>query len=100
MGRRGSGEIRPEILESLLKATCSVRDQVGEINAELADDRKAAVDEHGLHAGAFALCVRIKRMDQVKRLAFLAAFDSYRHILDLDKATQMEAFAATQERAA
>lgn len=100
MGKRGSGDIRPEILSSLLKVTCDAREQVAEINAEIGEDRKAAVLEHGLHPAAFAVCVRLARMDQVKRLAFLAAFDSYRHILSLDDARQVEAFAEPQERAA
>lgn len=98
MGRRGRGDIAPEILASLLKVTCDARDQAADINREVADDRKAAVDEHGLHAGAFGLCVRLKRMDQVKRLAFLAALDSYRHILKLDDAPQAEAFGEQQRR--
>lgn len=100
MTRRGSGDIRPEILKSLLKVTCDAREQIADISQDVTEDRKAAQLEHGLHPAAFALCVRLARMDQVKRLAFLAALDSYRDILNLDDAPQAEAFAPAQERAA
>lgn len=100
MPRLGSGDIRPEILASLLKATTDAKEQIADITSELTDDRKAAELEHGLHPGAFALCVRLSRMDQVKRLAFLAALDSYRHILKLDDAPQAEAFEQPRERVA
>lgn len=100
MPRLGSGDISPEILASLLKATTDAKEQIADINGELSDDRKAAVDEHGLHPAAFALCVRLSRMEQVKRIAFLAAFDSYRDILNLDDAPQAEAFVESHERAA
>ena len=92
MARRGSGEIKPEILQALVKVSVEAKQQSADIAAEVARDRKAAVDDHGLHPRAFSLCVTLSRMDQVKRLAFLQALDSYRHILSLDDAPQIEAF--------
>lgn len=90
--RRGDGSIATETLKALMIRGIETKDSVGEINEEFARDRKEAIEQHGLHARAFSLCLTLKRMDQVKRTAFLAAFDSYRHILDLDDETQIEAF--------
>lgn len=98
MARRGNG-VKPEILQGLLRVSLDTQEHIGELQSEVSEDRKAAVREHGLHAGAFALCVRLAKMDQVKRLAFLNAFDAYREPLNLDDAPQTEAF-EQRERAA
>lgn len=92
MRNRGGGDITPETLKALMLSAIEAKESVGDINAEFARDRREAVERHGLHPRAFSLCLTIKRMDQVKRTALLAAFDSYRHILDLDAAPQAEAF--------
>lgn len=88
--RRGDGSIDPDKLKALFKSEQRAREEAGEITAEFAADRKAAVDNHGLHPRAFTLCATIGRMPQVKRLALLNAFDSYRDILKLDDAPQGE----------
>lgn len=84
--------IRPEILQALLRQAVDAKEQTKEINDDVARDRKQAVQEHGLHQRAFSLCVTLKRMEQVKRIAFLEALDTYREILKLDEETQIEAF--------
>lgn len=84
--------IKPDILKSLINAGIKAKAEIKGINDEFNADRKVAEDEHGLHPGAFGLTLRLKGMEQVKRLAFLDAFDRYRDILKLDDAPQIEAF--------
>lgn len=102
MSNRGDGSIDPNKLKALFGAAQRARSETEDINTEFAKDRKAAVEEHGLHARAFNMCVGIARLDQVKRLALLTALDNYRHILQLDEAPQGELLAgiAAQARAA
>ena len=87
---RGDGSIEPVKLKALMGRALKVKDEIGEINADFNADKKEAIDKHGLHGRAFNLCVTVARMEQVKRLAFLNAFDSYRDILKLDDAPQGE----------
>ena len=91
---------KSEILISLLKAALDAKEQQGEIAAEFAADKRQAIEDHNLHPRAFSLCVALKRMDQVKRLDLLNAFDRYRWVLKLDDAPQLEAFDANQYRRA
>jgi uncharacterized protein (UPF0335 family) len=90
MKRRGSGSIDPAKLVALMGATIDARENAKEITDEVKRDVREAVESHGLHARAFSMCVAISKLDQVKRLALLQAFDSYRHILALDDAPQEE----------
>lgn len=77
-------------LVSLMGAAIEAREGAKELTDAVREDIKVAVDEHGLHPRAFSLCLSISRLDQVKRVALLKAFDSYRHILALDDAPQSE----------
>lgn len=88
--RRGDGSIEPNKLIALLHAATEAREASQEISAAVRDDLKVAALEHGLHTRAFNLCLSIARLDQVKRIALLNAFDSYRHILGLDDEPQHE----------
>lgn len=98
MTNRGDGRMDPDVLKALMSQAVETKDQTAEFNAEYSKDKKTAVEKHGLHSRAFSLCVTLKRMDQVKRLAFLDALDSYRHILKLDDAPQKEAFSEHQPK--
>ena len=90
MIRAGSGGVDRNKLISLIGATIDAREQAKEITSEVRADLADAVNNYGLNPSAFNLCLRVARMDQVKRVAFLSAFDSYRHILALDDAPQAE----------
>lgn len=92
MKRMGSGAIDPQKLHALMGTVLDARASTSEINKEAATDVRAAVLTEGLHSRAFNLCVSLARMDQVKRVAFLAAFDDYRAILEIDAAPQQEMF--------
>jgi hypothetical protein len=90
MSKRGDGSIDPAKLKSLVERSISMKAEVADINKDLNGDLKVAEVEHGLHKPAFNLCLSLKKMSQVKRLAYLAALDNYRHILGLDDAPQTE----------
>ena len=90
MKRLGDGSIDPRKLISLMGSAIEARLGAKEITDEVRRDINAAVLTHGLHPRAFSLCLSISRLDQVKRIALLQAFDSYRHILGLDDAPQTE----------
>lgn len=86
----GAGSIEPKKLAALMGTAIDAREQIREIQDEVNRDTKAAALQHGLHPGAFAMCLRISKLDQVKRIALLNAFDEYRHVLGLDDAPQVE----------
>jgi hypothetical protein len=74
------------LIQSMNMATADSR----EINRTVKKDIQKAVDEYDLHPRAFNLCASISRMDQIKRLALLRAFDQYRKLLQLDEEPQGE----------
>lgn len=84
--------LKPEILSALVRAGIRARQEQAQIAEEFNRDKQEAVESHDLHPRAFTLCLTLARMDQVKRLALLAAFDRYREILKLNDAPQTEAF--------
>lgn len=90
MKRRGSGTIDPAKLIALMGTTIEARENAKEITDEVRRDVRDAAESHGLHPRAFSMCLAISKLDQVKRIALLEAFDSYRHILALDAAPQAE----------
>src|ERR1700724_661252 len=55
-----------------------VQSENGAIGAEI----KEAVKNRHLHSGALKLIAKLVRMDELKRLAFLSAFDLYRTYAD------------------
>ena len=91
--------MKAEILTSLMTRALRSKAEQGDIARELNDDKQEAIGEHGLHARAFSICLALKRMDQVKRLALLEAFDEYRQTIKLDDAPQTEAFEEHRRRA-
>lgn len=90
MKRLGDGSIDPKKLISLMGSAIEARQGAKDLTDAVRDDIKAATEVHGLHPRAFSLCLSISRLDQVKRVALLKAFDSYRHILALDDEEQIE----------
>ena len=90
MTRMGDVSIDTKKLQSLLMAAIEAQDAAAEITNVVAEDVKEAKLTLGLHTKAFAMCKSIHRLDQVKRIALLQAFDSYREILHLDDAPQSE----------
>lgn len=83
-------KLEPEKLFALVIAAQQASADTREIRSLINRDIKAAVGSWELHPRAFALAVSIYRMDQVKRLALLRAFDAYRKALNLDDETQIE----------
>jgi len=90
MPKMGDGRIDRDKLIALMGAALEATEASKEITDVVAQDIRMAAQTHGLHARAFAMCRSIARMDQVKRIALLDAFDSYRDILELDSAPQGE----------
>ncbi|TXH44470.1 MAG: hypothetical protein E6Q97_32580 [Desulfurellales bacterium] len=90
MRKMGDGQIDPKKLCALLGAALEAQTAATEITSVVAEDIKEAKLAHGLNTRAFAMCKSIARLDQVKRIALLQAFDSYREILRLDDAPQEE----------
>lgn len=90
MKRLGDASIDPRKLVSLMGTAIEARNGAKEITDAVREDIKVATEEYGLHPRAFALCLSISRLDQVKRAALLRAFDVYRQILALDDEPQME----------
>lgn len=88
--KRGDGSIDPKKLCALMGSALEAQQAAAEITSVVAEDIKEAKLAHGLHTKAFAMCKAIARLDQVKRIALLQAFDSYRDILKLDDAPQEE----------
>jgi hypothetical protein len=86
----GDGTIDPQKLTALMGLSIEAEEAAREIKDAVAGDIRAASLTHGLHLRAFTMCRQIARMDQVKRLALLQAFDNYREILNLDNAPQAE----------
>lgn len=90
MKKAGDGSIDAGKLVALMGSAIEARDSAKEITDVVRDDLKDAEANHGLHRRAFSMCLSISRLDQVKRIALLQAFDAYRQILALDDAPQSE----------
>lgn len=105
--------INDQQFKSLVKKVGETKAKVASLNGEVGERVQHAVDNAGLHAGAFKLICKLERMDEQKRDEFLRQFDIYRekaiklalfgeeHIGDLadmaDKETQEEADARAAE---
>lgn len=73
------------VLASLVSQVETMKAKSSTINGELGEKIASAVDKHNLHAGAFKLMCKLKKMDAVKLMAWLTHFDDYREKLQLDK---------------
>lgn len=72
------------VLDILIRKGNTTRDKVGTLNGDYGEAIADAVDKHNLHASAFKLAAKLKRMDPVKLNAFLTHFDDYRGKLGID----------------
>jgi hypothetical protein len=63
---------------ALIKAADQAKTKVASVNGEIGERIKHAVDNANLHPGAFKLILKLYRMDEEKRDAFLRSFDAYR----------------------
>lgn len=59
--------IDKEIFSSLMKGVSANKAKISELSGHIGSRIKNAADGYNLHRGAFALMVRMKRMDEVKR---------------------------------
>jgi hypothetical protein len=56
-----------EIFSSLMKEVSANKAKISELSGHIGSRIKLAADNNNLHRGAFALMVRMKKMDEVKR---------------------------------
>ncbi len=86
---------------SLLKAADQAKTKVAETNGAIGERIKHAAENANLHPGAFKLILKLYRMSEEKRDAYLANFDLYRdfarelnlfqeHVGDLDTLARKE----------
>ena len=66
------------VFKALAQLAEQVKKRMASASGELGERIKNAVEDGGLHAGAFKQVVRLNRMDVLKRNAFLRHFDLYR----------------------
>lgn len=59
--------IDKEIFSSLMKEVSANKGKISELSGHIGSRIKNAADGHNLHRGAFALMVRMNKMDEVKR---------------------------------
>ena len=62
----------------------NIKGEISELSGDLGSLMKELEKEQNLHRKAFKLVQQCKRMDDVKRSAFLAHFDHYRDLANLD----------------
>jgi hypothetical protein len=81
--------INREIFSSLMKEVSANKAEISSLSGEIGARIKNAANENNLHRGAFALMVRMKRMDEAKRN------DLFRNIgLYFDVCTELGFFGA------
>lgn len=85
--------------ERIIAALKSAIQNKDDASAEHASEWKSAKDD-GIHNGAMKLCLSLDRMEEQKRLAFLTAFDAYRHLLFDWDAQRVMPFLAEGDQAA
>lgn len=90
MSKRGDGSVDPVKLKALVQRAIDIKAEAADVIGELNSDITVAVETMSLHKQAFNLCVALKKMDEMKRLAFMRAFESYTHILGLDESPQAD----------
>lgn len=66
------------VFKALIQLADQVKKRVQSANGELGERIKNAVDDGGLHAGAFKAIAKLNRADVMKRNDFLRSFDIYR----------------------
>lgn len=66
------------IVLSLIRASNETRARMQSEAGELGQEIKAAVEDNHVHAGALKLIAKFVRMNELKRVEFLGAFDLYR----------------------
>lgn len=73
-----------KLLASLISQQNTSKSKIDDERGEIGGVISAAVEKHNLHAAAFKLVGKLRRMDAVKLTAFLSHFDDYRTKLGLD----------------
>ena len=66
------------VFKALIQLADQVKKRVQSANGELGERVKNAVDDGGLHAGAFKAIAKLNRADVMKRNDVLRSFDIYR----------------------
>ena len=82
---RGAGDITPEDLNKIVEAVKSAKGDMDEARSELGNLFKNAENDYGVHRAALKLAIKLQGQAVEKRADFLRAFDSYRHIMQLDE---------------
>ncbi len=87
--KKGAGDISPENLKKVSRDYEAAKADKDDASADMSEVLKRAEAVHGLHKAAFKSAFKLKHADPGKRADFLRAFDSYRHILELDDQPDM-----------
>eukprot|EP01037_Dinobryon_pediforme_P011876 gene11876-11967_t len=69
--------VNPKQLVALIKDSDQKKTRMQSISGEIGQRVKEATENGHLHRGAFALMVRLYRMDELKREDFIRQFDLY-----------------------
>ena len=112
MSEETSRAVAPKQLVALVKEAHQKKTRVQSINGELGARVKAAVDNGHLHRGAYALMLRLYRMDEERRDDFIRSIQLYldicrdeglfgeEHVGDLVDKAEAEAPAVDEDEAA
>lgn len=87
--KKGDGSVSPDKLKATQKQYDNLKQEMDDTRTDIANLLKTAEETHGIHKAAFKLIHKLQNMSSEKRADFLRAFDSYRHILELDDQPDM-----------
>lgn len=79
-----------ETVTALMRQYRACKGEMDKHRAELGPLIKNAENDHGVHPKAFKLAEQLQRMDATRMSAFLAHFDHYREVLELDAQEELD----------
>lgn len=96
IGDEGDGvEFNAEKFVAHVKEMAALKAKSAEVRGKIGAAAKNAEEDHGIHRGASALWIKLDRMEEEARDAFLKAFDDMRTALGY--ATQADLFTPAEQ---
>lgn len=77
--------VAPKQLIALIKEADQKKTRMQSLSGELGERVKAAVENGHLHKGAFGLCVKLHRMDDLKRADYIRSVRLYLDICEQEQ---------------